>query len=124
MNAAGQDARLRRRPHPRRTPDAGDVDLPAKRLEQPTARLVVADETEGDRAPADGRAVVGRIAGAAGHDFRRVVLENEYRRFARDARDLTVDELVDDQIAKHRNRSVGKVVDEREQALSIGGRRW
>ena len=87
-------------------------------------RLVLSDETDGDRAPAKRRHVVGRIAGAAGHDFRRVVLENQYGRFARDARDLTVDELVDDQIAKHRNRRIRKVVDEREQALPIDGRWW
>ena len=69
------------------------------------------------RAAAERGDVVGRVAGAAGHHLRRVVLEDQHRRLARDARDLAVDELVGDEVADDEHAAAREAVDEREQAL-------
>ena len=90
----------------------------AHRLEQPPSRLVVAGDADGDGVAAERGDVVGGVAGAAGHDVGRVVLEDQDRRFPRHAGDLAVDELVDEQIAEHRDADAGEVVDERQQTIA------
>jgi len=40
------------------------------------------------------------------------VLEDQHRRFARHTRDLTVDELIHDQVTQHHDRGVGEGVNE------------
>ena len=52
--------------------------------------------------------------------------EDQHRRFARDARDLAVDELIGDEVADHQHAAAAEAVDEREQtflALGFAGQR-
>ncbi len=104
--------------------DVPDVDARPHRLEQPPSRLVFAGDADGDGVAAERGDVVGGVAGAAGHDVGRVVLEDQDRRLPRHAGDLAVDELVDEQIAEHRDADAGEVVDERQQTIAghIGSR--
>ena len=68
---------------------------------QPIAWLVAAGERDEPHYTAKARHIVGGVAGAAGNDFRRVVLEDQYRRLARHAGDASVNEFIRDQIAEH-----------------------
>ena len=79
--------------------DRADRRARCKRRQQPPARLVAADHADQRRAAAERGDVVGGVAGAAGHDLGRVVLEDQHRRLARDARHAAVDELVGDEVA-------------------------
>ena len=93
---------------------------PHQRLEQPPSGLVAPGHADEPRAAAERGDVAGGVAGAAGHDLGRVVVEDQDRRLARHARDLAVDELVDDQIAERPRRGrPAKRVDEREQARRV-----
>src|SRR5262249_55599591 len=56
-----------------------------------------------------------------GDELGRVVLEDEHRRFARDAGDLAVDELVGDEVADNEHATARETVDEPEQALPALG---
>ena len=85
-----------------------------------------ADHARERGAPAERRDVVGGVAGAAGDDLRRVVLEDEDRRLARHAGHLAVDELVGDQIADDEHAAAREAVDEAQQplpALGLAGQR-
>ena len=82
--------------------------------------LVAPDQPDGAPCAAERGDVAGGVAGAAGHDLRRVVFEDQHRRFARDARDVAVDELVDDEVADDGHARVCKTVDDLEQAVRIG----
>ena len=79
---------------------------------KPLAGLVVPREADDLRAGAERRDVVRRIAGAAGHNLRRVVLKNQHRRLARHARHAAVDELVGDEIADDRNAARGECIEQ------------
>ena len=68
------------------------------------AGLIFPGEADDLRAAAERGDVVRGVAGAAGHNLRGVVLKDEHRRLARDARDAAVDELVGDQIADDATR--------------------
>src|SRR5205807_3521769 len=59
----------------------------------------------------------GRISCAASHHFRRVVFQDQHRRFARHARDLAVNELVGNQVADDEHAAAGEAVDEPEEPL-------
>src|SRR4029077_4536890 len=73
------------------------------------------------RAAAECRHVVGRVAGAARHDLRRVVSEDQHRRLARHTRDLAVDELVGNEIADDQHTPAAEAVDEgKEPLLPLG----
>ena len=105
VDAAGENARLDRRPVRRR---AARCRADRRRVQSWRAaggpRLVAPDQAGQARAAAERRDVVGGVAGAAGHDLGRVVLEDQHRRLARHARDLAVDELVGDEVADDRAR--------------------
>jgi hypothetical protein len=76
--------------------DATDVGASAQRRTKAASRLIAADDTEHLDAGAKCGGVVRCVPGAAGDGFGGVVLENQNGRFARDALDLAVDELVRD----------------------------
>ena len=102
------------------------IDAAVKAGEQPAAFGIGADEPGEARAAAERGDVVGGVAGAAGHHLRRVVLQDEDRRLARDAGDLAVDELVGDEVADDEHAAAREAVDEREQpllALGLAGQR-
>ena len=70
------------------------------------------------------RGDIGRgVARSAGNNFGRVVVEDQDRRLTRYARELTVDELVDDEIAEDGYADAGKAVDEDQEAAGIDERR-
>ena len=96
-----------------------------KAREQPAAFRVGADEAGEARAPAERGDVVRGVAGPAADHLGRVVLQDEHRRLARDARDFAVDELVGDQIADDQHAAAREAVDERQQpflALGLAGK--
>ena len=117
MHAAGENARLDRRPVLARAHDVRTVDAAVKARQQPPPFGIGAHHADEPRAAAERRDVVGGVARAAGDHLGRVVLQDQHRRFARDARDLAVDELVGDDVADDQHAAVRKAVDEREQAL-------
>ena len=96
MNATGQNARLDRRPVLAGADDVGLVHAAMEAGQQPASFGVGADQTGEARPAAERGDVVGGVAGAAGNHLRRVVLEDQDRRLARDARHRAVDELVGD----------------------------
>ena len=121
MDAAGEDARLGRCAVAAGPADRAHVDVPAHDVEQTPAGLVAAGHAHRNRRAAECRDIARRIAGAAGDDVRRVVVEDEDGRLPRDAGELAVDEFVDDEVAENRDSQIGKAVDERQQAAGIDG---
>ena len=97
------------------------IDAAVKAREQAARFGIRADHAHQARAAAKGRDVVGGVARPAGHHLRRVVLQDQDRRFAGDAGDLAVDELVGDDVADHEDAAVREAVDEREQPLPALG---
>ena len=68
------------------------------------------------------RDVLHRVPGAAGHDVRLVVLENQDRRLARHAGDhAAVDELVGDEIADDGDAAGREAIDEPKKTIAICG---
>ena len=116
MNAAGENARLDRRLVVRRPHDPVPSHTARQRREQAPAGFVAAGETDERRAAAEACGVVRGVPRAARQHLGRVVLEDQDRRLARDARDAAVDELVGEQIAENDDRGVGEAVDEVKQA--------
>ena len=93
---------------------------------EPAPGLVAPDEPHQARAPAQGRDVVGGIAGAARHHLGGVVLEDQHGRLARHAGHAPVDELVRDQVAKDDDPAPRAGVEQAEQprrALVLAGQR-
>ncbi len=88
-----------------------------KARQEASALDVGADESDRAGAAAERRDIVRRVPCAAGDDRRRVVFEDQHRRFARDARDFAVDEFVRDQITDDEHPAAREAVDEPEQAL-------
>ena len=126
VDAAGEDARLDRRAvSAARTTCRGrrrDAKLASSR--RPSGSAPTRPDEAG--AAAERGDVVRGVAGAAGDHLGRVVLEDQHRRFARDAGDLAVDELVGDEVADDEDAAAREAVDEREQpflALGLAGQR-
>ncbi len=120
MDPAGQDARLRRRAVSRGAEDRADVDLVrSQRTEKPAPCFVPPGDAGQARGAPERRDVARGIAGASRHDFGRVVVENQDRRFTRDARDLAVNELVGDQVSGDDDPAPRERVNQREQASSL-----
>ncbi len=88
-------------------------------LQQPPAGLVAAGDTHGHGSTAERRHVARRVPGSAGHDLGRVVVEDEDRRLARDARQLSVDEFVDDQVAEDGDTGLVERVDQGQETSGI-----
>ena len=107
--------RRARRAHERRADRHARCSAP----QQPAAGLVAADDADQSRAAAERRDVVGGVAAAARHDLGRVVLEDQHRRLARDARDAAVDELVGHDVADDGDRPAPQRVDQREELRRI-----
>jgi hypothetical protein len=122
MDAARENARLGRCAIAARLHDPAQVDVAAEHLEQPLAGFVGGGDADRRRPAAEGGDIFRGVPRAARDDLGRVVIEDQHRRFARDARDLAVDELVGQQIAEHRDPDSRKIVDESKQALV--GCRW
>src|SRR5436190_8417535 len=121
MNAAGENPRLHRRAIRPRPQHPFAVDAAVKTRQQSPPLAVVADDAGQPGTAAERGDVVRRVASAARHDFRGVVLEDQHRRFARDSLDVAVDELVRDQVADDEHAPARETVDEPEQALSALG---
>ena len=119
MHAAGEDARLGRRPVPGGTADPTDIHVTPHDLQQPPAGLVAAGDTHGHRSTAERRHVARRVPGSAGNDLGRVVVENEDRRLARDARQLAIDEFVDDEIAEDGDACLVERVDQGQETSGV-----
>ena len=96
-----------------------DVHAAPHDVEQPPPGLVTAGDANRGRRTAERRHVAGGIPGAAGNDVRRVVVEDEDRRLARDARQLAVDELVDDEIPEDGDARPGELVDELQESAWV-----
>ena len=62
-----------------------------------------------DGRAAERRDVIGGVAGSSGDDLGRVVVEDQHRRLAGHARDVAVNELIDDQIAEHRDAHLRRI---------------
>src|SRR5690606_28701221 len=110
VDAAGEDARLGRRAEAGRTDDTACVDSTPHRRQQTATGFVASGDADDADAAAEGGDVVGRVAGAAGDEFGRVVVEDQDGRFARDAGDLAVDELVDDKVAEDGDADAAEAV--------------
>ena len=95
------------------------IDAAVQRRHDPPSWHVAADNGDEDGPAPERRHVVGRVAGAAGNDFRGVVLEDEHGRLARDARDPAIDELVRDDVAHHDHLPVAKGLGERGELRSV-----
>ena len=117
MNAAGEDARLDRRAIAAGPHQAGARHRTRQHLEQPIARLVASGERHQPHRSAETGDVVRGIAGAARHDLRGVVLEDQHRRFARHARDAAINEFVGNQITEDDNALTAERRNQREQRL-------
>jgi hypothetical protein len=117
VNAAGEDSGFHRRPVLPRAHDVGALDAARQTGHQASALGVAADQPGETRASAQRRDVVGRVARTAGNHLGRVVFQDQHRRFPRHARDLSVDELVGDDVADHQHPAVAEALDQREQAL-------
>src|SRR5262245_39528619 len=98
MRAARKDPRLDWRPISGRAGNGLPVHRARQTAEQPPPFGIRADQTRERCAAAERGDVGGGITGTAGDELRRVVLENENRRLARNARDLSVYEFVGDQV--------------------------
>ena len=86
---------------------------------QPAALRIVSKDA-GKRGASAERGNVGRgVSRSARNNLCRVVVEDQDRRLARHARELAVDELVDDEIAENGNAGAGKAVDEGQKAAGI-----
>ena len=68
--------------------------------------------------PSDARFITA-LAAAAGNNGALAMLQDEHRRFARDARDLAEDEFVGDQIGQDGDRYVGKRLDDLLPAFRV-----
>ena len=102
--------------------DAGSGDAPlAKGAEQQASRLVVAHHAHRQHGDAQRGQVVNRVATAAGNHGALAVLEDQHRRFARDAGDFAVDEFVGHQIGDHRDGEAREGVHDLAQALELSG---
>ena len=99
VNASGQDPRLDRSAKRRRSDEPSGVDAPKQRALGTAARFVVTDQRDECRRAAERRHVVRGVAGAARHDLRGVVLEDQHRRLAGYPRDASIDVLVSDEVA-------------------------
>ena len=98
---------------------AAHVDVVAHGVQEPAARFVLSDDAHHAGRTAERGDVARRVAGAARDNLRRIVIEDEDGRLARHARDVAVDELVDDEIAEDGRSHAGEAVDELEQAARI-----
>ena len=124
VDAAGQNTGLHRRLIAGRTQHALAVDALQPR-QQPLSRFVLPHHADESGASAERRHVVRRIAGAAGDNFGRVVLQNQDRRFARYSRHAAINELVGNEIAGNCDASGRKRVHELQQprlALAFTGK--
>src|SRR4029434_9190610 len=90
-----------------------------ERFEKATGGLVTAEHCGEQRRAAHRSDVVGRVTCAARYHVGRVVLEDEHGRFTGHARHATVDELVSDRVADHRNAVAWQLVDQREDVRRI-----
>ena len=97
------------------------IDPPLERSQQPAACLVAAGNTDCGRTSAESGDVVRRIPRAAGHDLGGVVVEDQDGRLTRHARDLAIDELIDEKITKDRDAKSAKRVDQVEEASRFDG---
>src|SRR5262245_52477073 len=118
MSHPGQHARLGHRVSSRNPANAayGDMLLP-EGAQQETPRLVVTDHADGQHRHSQVSQVVNGIAGSARHDRPLAMAQDQYGSLARDTRYFTVDELVRDQIAEHRDAEFGELFDNPDQAV-------
>ena len=109
VHAAGENARLDRRPVVLRAHDLRAVDGPreASRAGASLRASVPTMPASARRAPS-AATLLAALPAPPGNDLRGVVLEDEHRRLARDARDLAVDELVGDEVADDQHPSPPK----------------
>ena len=119
VNAASQDSRFDRSVVTSHAHDTARIDPLVQRRRQPPGGLVASDDTGQNRAATKRGHVVRRIATCARHDLRRVVLEDQHRSLARDARDTTVHEFIGDDVADDGHRSLLQRVYDREELRRI-----
>ncbi len=78
----------------------GNLPL-AKVVEQRVARLIIADDPHGSDVGAERRQVVRGVGAAARRHLPLALLQDQHRRFARDAHDFAVDGLVGNEVSQH-----------------------
>ena len=116
MNAAREDSCLDGRAITAGPRQARAFDGSRQHLEEPASRFVAANEGHQPHRPSDAGHVVRGIAGAAGHDFGRVVFEDQDRRLARDPGNAAIDEFVGNQIAEDDDALAAAGRDQRAQS--------
>ena len=118
VDTAGEHAGLRGGGHPGQSRHAARVDTSRRERVEQAASLIVASHAAEERGtPVERGDVGGGVARAAGHDHRRVVLEDEDGRLARDPRHASVEELVGRDVADDHRAAAGEGVDHVEQSL-------
>jgi hypothetical protein len=111
MNTTGENPRLGRRPKVFRPKHRSNINGASKRINQSRSSLISSGKSNRCSGTAKRGDVACGVARPSRNDFRRVVVQNEHRRFARDSRDIAVDELVNDQVAKDGDPYFGEPID-------------
>ena len=94
-------------------------------VEQAFSRLVVSDDGNQRRLCAQRGEIRGAIAGAAGRSLRVFVAENKNRRFARDAADLAMDELIVNRVADDDDSLLRELFDDVGEVIhTVTSTRW
>ena len=88
--------------------------------QEPTS-FVVAHDTDRENVDSKIGKIVGGIGCAARQDSAVAVFQDQYRRFARHARDFAKYKLVGHEVAQHRYRDVGEVLDDFFEPLGFFG---
>src|SRR3954469_18384015 len=120
MNSAGENPRLGWRAEGLRPTHRSNIHAAPKRVEEPRARLILPGKSNRGCRPAERSHVVCGVARPSRHDFSGVVIQDEHRCLARDSRDIAVNELVDDQVAKHRDAYRTEPINQFEQPCRAG----
>src|SRR5882672_3993106 len=91
----------------------------AEGTEQEPARFIVTYYTDRKNSYAQVGKVANRVGGAARNYFAIPVLQDQHRRFARDARDFAEDEFIGDQITQDGDGGLGKRLHDLAQAVVL-----
>ena len=92
-----------------------------KVVEQRVARLIIAHDSHGSDVGAERRQVVRGIGAAARHHLLLALLQDQHRRFARDAHDFAVDGLVGDEVSQHDDALAREALQQGQQRRTVGG---
>src|SRR5215472_6859906 len=90
-------------------------------LQQQATGFIVTDKANGKYIDAEIGQIVGCIGPAAGQNGTLAVLQDQYRRFTRNAGDFSEDKFVSNQISQDRDRDLGEGLDNLLQPVGFFG---